>query len=199
MKYIKYTYTDAVTGQSIFDTPAANGPANPQVPGIEFGFAAESEYPTNYPTFYGTAPDTSSLEVPGVLGELTGAEYQAALDAETLAREAKVRSNRASQIAARRYAAEVSGITVEGMPIATDRDSNSLITGAALAASLDPSYSVQWKTSDGFVTLSAAQILGLASAVRARVQACFNREAVLLGAVADGTITSEMLEEGWPV
>jgi len=34
--------------------------------------------------------------------------------------------------------------------------------------------------------------------VRAFVQACFNREAELLGAVADGSITAEMLEEGWP-
>ena len=102
-------------------------------------------------------------------------------------------------IAARRYTAETAGTTVEGMPIDTGRDSQGLITGAALAAMLDPAYSVRWKTVAGFVDLKSQQIIGVASAVRAFVQASFDREAVLLGAVADGSITAEMLEEGWPV
>ena len=101
-------------------------------------------------------------------------------------------------IAARRWLAETSGTTVEGMPIDTGRDSQGLITGAALAAMLDPAYSVRWKTVAGFVDLTAQQIIGVASAVRTFVQASFDREAVLLGAVADGSITAEMLEEGWP-
>lgn len=101
-------------------------------------------------------------------------------------------------IAARRYTAETAGTTVEGMPIDTGRDSQGLITGAAVAAMLDPAYSVRWKTVAGFVDLTAQQIIGVASAVRAFVQASFDREAVLLDAVADGTITAEMLEEGWP-
>ena len=40
--------------------------------------------------------------------------------------------------------------------------------------------------------------MGIASQVRAFVKACFNRDAELMGAVADGSITAEMLEEGWP-
>ena len=105
----------------------------------------------------------------------------------------------AGRIAARRWLAETSGTTVEGMPIDTGRDSQGLITGAALAAMLDPAYSVRWKTVAGFVDLTAQQIIGVASAVRTFVQASFDREAVLLGAVADGSITAEMLEEGWPM
>ena len=101
-------------------------------------------------------------------------------------------------IAARRYTAETAGTTVEGMPIDTGRDSQGLITGAAVAAMLAPAYSVRWKTVAGFVDLTSQQIIGVASAVRAFVQASFDREAVLLGAVADGSITTEMLEEGWP-
>ena len=101
-------------------------------------------------------------------------------------------------IAARRWLAETSGTTFDGMPIDTGRDSQGLITGAALAAMLDPAYSVRWKTVAGFVDLTAQQIIGVASAVRAFVQACFNREAELLDAVVDGSITAEMLEEGWP-
>lgn len=102
-------------------------------------------------------------------------------------------------ISTRRYKSETSGITVNTMPIATDRDSQGLITGAAVAALLDSDYSLNWKTSAGFIELSAVQILSLASAVRAHVQASFDREAQLLAAVADGSITAAMLEEGWPV
>lgn len=102
-------------------------------------------------------------------------------------------------IAARRYVAEISGTTIQGMPIDTGRDSQALITGAALQAVIDPEYSVHWKTADGFVDLTAQQVIGVASAVRAFVQACFNRESELLDQVTDGSITGDMLEQGWPV
>ena len=101
-------------------------------------------------------------------------------------------------IAARRFQVETGGVTVADVQINTDRDSQSLLTGAAFAASLDPGYHIKWKAATGFVDLTGEQILGIASQVRAFVQACFNREAELLGAVADGSITAQMLEEGWP-
>lgn len=118
---------------------------------------------------------------------------------EKAARDEEVTAQWADQIAARRFQVETGGVTVEGVQINTDRDSQSLLTGAAFAASLDPGYHIKWKAATGFVDLTGEQILGIASQVRAFVQACFNREAKLLGAVADGSITSEMLEEGWPV
>jgi hypothetical protein len=101
-------------------------------------------------------------------------------------------------IAASRYTAEMAGTVVQGMAIATDDRSQGLITGAALAAMLDAGYTIKWKTAEGFVELTGAQIIGVASAVRAYVQACFDREADLLAAVADGSMTAAMLEEGWP-
>jgi hypothetical protein len=119
--------------------------------------------------------------------------------AEKAARDAAIAERWADQIAARRFVAETSGTIIDGMPIDTGRDSQGLITGAALQAMIDSSYSLHWKTSAGFVELTAQQILGVATAVRAYVQACFNREADLLAAVADGSITQEMVEESWPV
>ena len=118
--------------------------------------------------------------------------------AEKAARDEEVTAQWADQIAARRFQVETGGVTVEGVQINTDRDSQSLLTGAAFAASLDPGYHIKWKAATGFVDLTGEQILGIASQVRAFVQACFNREAELLGAVADGSIAAEMLEEGWP-
>lgn len=103
-----------------------------------------------------------------------------------------------SAIAARRYRAEVSGITVGGMAVATDRDSQGLITGAAFAASLDPNYTCNWKAEAGFVKLDAKTLISVAQAVRAHVQACFDREATLLAAVKGGTYTPDMLDQNWP-
>lgn len=104
----------------------------------------------------------------------------------------------AEAIASRRYQAEVAGITLAGMHINTDDRSKLLINGAALDATIDPEYVMQWKMANGFVELTAGQVIGIARAVRAHVQACFDREAELLAALEAGTLTDEMLEQGWP-
>lgn len=101
-------------------------------------------------------------------------------------------------IAARRYEAEIGGITLNGMQIDTDDRSKLLINGAALEATIDPTYVMQWKTPGGFIELPAQQIIGIARAVRAHVQACFDREAELLAALEAGTLTPAMLEQDWP-
>lgn len=104
----------------------------------------------------------------------------------------------AAVIAARRYEAEVGGLVLNGMQIDTDDRSKLLINGAALEATIDPAYMMQWKTPGGFIELTAQQVIGIARAVRAHVQACFDREAELLAALDAGTLTAAMLNEGWP-
>jgi len=96
-------------------------------------------------------------------------------------------------IAAARYEAETGGVTVAGVTVRTDRESQALITGAALTVMQDSEYSCQWKTADGFVELNALQILGVADAVREHVQAAFDREADLLGDIEEAQ-TPEDLE-----
>lgn len=68
MKYIKFTYVDAVTGVSVIDSPASNGPSFPNVVGLEYVWARESRYPTDTPEFFGTCPEGSDMRTPGVLG-----------------------------------------------------------------------------------------------------------------------------------
>lgn len=117
---------------------------------------------------------------------------------EKAAAEAEQREQITQQIAGRRWQAEVAGIDIGGMRIDTGRDIQALITGATVQAMLDPSYALRWKTPDGFVDLTAEQIIGVATAARAHVQAAFNREAELLEALEAGTFTPEMLDQGWP-
>lgn len=109
-----------------------------------------------------------------------------------------IQPNVGSVIAGTRYDFETAGITINGQPIDTGRDSQALITGAALSALMDPAYVCNWKTSTGAVSLNAEQLKVIATAVRAHVQACFDREIALLAAVAAGTYTEAMLAEGWP-
>lgn len=112
-------------------------------------------------------------------------------------RAAEARALLAGRIKARRDAAIATGLEVAGIAVATDETSQNRIAGAALAALVDPGLRVQWKLpSGGFVTLEATQILAIAGAVRAHVQACFDREAVLLAVLEAGETPA--LEEGWP-
>jgi len=108
-----------------------------------------------------------------------------------------VEQNKA-RIAARRYQEEIKGITVNGSQIKTDHASQMKMIGAALAATIDPAKTRKWKAGGGFVDINAATTVAVAQAVDAHVQACFDREAVLVAAVDAGTYTSSMLDEGWP-
>lgn len=127
--------------------------------------------------------------------QATIAQLQAQLAELTKPAEATVQE----RIASRRYQAQVSGTTLEGMQIDTSTDSQALITGAALAAVLDSAYVCRWKMADGTrVELDAKMIIAVASAVRDHIQACYDREDELLTAVAEGTFTDAMLDQGWP-
>lgn len=113
----------------------------------------------------------------------------------------ELKAQKKAEIASARYAAETAGTTVNGVLIDTGRDSQALITGAALAAMLDSEYSLNWKTANGFIHLSAPEIIAVAQTVRAHVQACFDREAELC-ALVDAAKTKEELDEiiiSWPV
>ena len=100
-----------------------------------------------------------------------------------------LRNRKYREIATARYNAEIAGI--DG--IKTDRESQALITGAALKAMQDSEYSCRWKGVGGFIELTAPQILAIADAVRAHVQSCFDRESELV-ALVDAAETVEAVE-----
>lgn len=113
----------------------------------------------------------------------------------------ELKAEKRAEIAAARYEREIAGVTVNGVLIDTGRDSQALITGAAVAAMLNESYSLNWKTTSGFIHLTAPEIIAVAQAVRAHVQACFDREGELV-ALVDAAETAEDLDEiiiSWPI
>ena len=56
MQYLQFTYVDVVTGVPVTDEPPRNGPAMPDVDGIQFAWARERQYPTLTPELFGTCP-----------------------------------------------------------------------------------------------------------------------------------------------
>lgn len=89
MKYIKFTYVDAITGVSVAAEPALNGTKFPAVSGLEYVWARESAYPTPVPEFFGTCPDASPTQIDGVLGVFVEADFTAMQADEMNARAAK--------------------------------------------------------------------------------------------------------------
>lgn len=67
---------DAETGISVAVEPAMNGTKFPNVAGLEFVWARESDYPTPTPEFFGTCPADSVTEVTGVLGVFSQQDWE---------------------------------------------------------------------------------------------------------------------------
>ncbi len=101
----------------------------------------------------------------------------------TLRDVAPLKAQKLAEIAAWRYNLEVGGVTVGGMPVSTDRDSQNKYLAARTVAKEDNTYTVNWKTEAGFVQLTAMQIIAIADAVRTHVQAAYDAEAVHIVAV----------------
>ena len=105
------------------------------------------------------------------------------------------------QAAAVRYFVETSGLVIDGIRIATDDRSKTLIAGKWNRAMLakqdgDTAWTCRFKTPAGWVTLDADQMIGIGLAVENHVQHCFDREGEIVEAVEAGQDFD--LCAGWP-
>jgi len=76
-----------------------------------------------------------------------------------------------SYISVYRRQKENGGITVSGVSVKTDTE-----TRASLLGAVQLKTAIDWKTDNGFVTLTPAQISGIATAVGQHIQKCFSAE-----------------------
>ncbi len=88
---IKFTYVDAITGVPMNESPCANGPTLPT--GASIDFSNESQWPCDYPIFYGHGEIA-----PGVIDVLTQADYDSALAQETEQRAVRAEIERKARI-----------------------------------------------------------------------------------------------------
>ena len=86
---------------------------------------------------------------------------------------------------ARRYQTETGGVTINGVPFATDDRSKLLLTGARSAAQADATFKTPWVAADGSThQLAAADVIAVSNAVLAHVNACFTAFATLAAGLA---------------
>jgi hypothetical protein len=116
-------------------------------------------------------------------------------------------SEKIKAVAAKRYAVETGGITINGAEIDTDRDSQALLTGAWCYAQQSPGKRVNWKGKNGWANLGKNEISAIAEAVGDHIQACFTKERAHVEAlqqIASGVgatvahIEAYDIDAGWP-
>lgn len=92
--------------------------------------------------------------------------------------------NFSQHLAALRYEKEVSGITVTGVPISTERGEHRMVMSQLLlTAKGDSEFSIRLKTINGFVTLTASQIISACQAMLHYIASCFAVEDTAIQAV----------------
>lgn len=90
-----------------------------------------------------------------------------------------------------RWRKEVGGVTVAGLPVATDDRSKQMIIGARIAADFDADWTTQWVGADGSIyPIDAAAIVAISDAVQAHVNACFAAYASVKADIDGGIITT---------
>jgi hypothetical protein len=93
--------------------------------------------------------------------------------------------------AQKRWEKEVGGITVAGVPLATDDRAKLMIVGARVAADADPNWSTVWQGDDGNAyPLNASAMIAISNAVQAHVAGCFATFATVKGSIDNGSITT---------
>lgn len=80
------------------------------------------------------------------------------------------------------------GLTINSIAIQTDAETQTALLGASIAAKEDSTYTVEWKTDNGFTTLDAVTIIFISTAVRNHVQKCFTIEKRVIDLLEAGTI-----------
>jgi uncharacterized protein DUF4376 len=107
-----------------------------------------------------------------------------------------------TDLASLRWDIQNGGTIMNGIPVPTDSDTQRNILGARLEVVIDPTYSVNWKTPIGFMTLDANTIGAMSEAIRTHIQLCFDNEAAHITSINALNTPQEVITydftTGWP-
>lgn len=113
-----------------------------------------------------------------------------------------LKADKKAAATARRFRAETGGLSFGGATVATDRESQALITGAYNAAKNGVIATFDFKAASGWIQIDAATMIALGEALAAYIQACFTNEKAkhaAIDAAADAAAVAAVnLETGWP-
>ena len=95
--------------------------------------------------------------------------------------------------AQKRYDFEVGGINVGGIDVRTDRFTVDRIYQARFLASLDNTFTTDWKLGDGsFLTIDAATITAISDGVTAHIKDSFQKEKAANDSITAATTIQEL-------
>lgn len=90
----------------------------------------------------------------------------------------------------KRWLVTAKGVAVNGVSLATDDNSQTKISQIKQAFDIGTVTSITFKTSNGFMTVDAAQVTIFYNAVVAHVQSCFAAEAAAVQAINNNTASN---------
>lgn len=98
-----------------------------------------------------------------------------------------LRADLLAQAAARRWEVETGGITVDGVEIRTDRESQAMLSGAITFCDLENQAVINWKAANGWEQIEETGLRAIALAVGRHIQEQFTIEAALAEAINAAT------------
>lgn len=119
------------------------------------------------------------------------ANNQAVPLVETVMDESTKKALLLAYAADKRWKKETGGTVIGGIPMSSDRETQSKLTAAFLLAQFDSKTVFSWKVGGDFVEISADMVKAIAVGVGKFVQACYKAESVVIEEINNGTIVSE--------
>lgn len=171
--YVIYTQVDAKTGIPAYQVLMRSGPKMPD--GIEFLFALESQYPAEFPVFYGT---TDRDDLPDWIEVITQEQFDADLATEMQARHDKLLAQKVAQSASERWRVETGGITLEnGAFVNTAEKDQNRISNAYSSLKNGLLDQIDFKGANGWAVMTLVELEPIAQAVSKHVSTyCFGAE-----------------------
>ena len=101
------------------------------------------------------------------------------------------------QLADARWREEISGFTYNGHEFHSDRESQDRFFQAYMASLSDPSFTVTWKTKDGWLEMTASDFIALYNEFQTFLQGLYQKEKALQEQVEAATTIEELNEVEW--
>lgn len=113
----------------------------------------------------------------------------------------EVKADKLAALASYRFDVETAGISVGGVNIKTDRESQAMLTGAYTLMTMDPSRQINWKGGNKWSHTDNVTLAAVALAVGNHVQSCFDKEEAHYNAIVVLTSIEEVknydFSTGW--
>tara|TARA_R110000772_G_scaffold158_8_gene745 strand:+ start:2109 stop:2684 length:576 start_codon:yes stop_codon:yes gene_type:complete len=139
--------------------------------------------------------DGSLTDFDGYIQNAKHQKYLSSLDQNDLEKSKKLSRD---YYAEKRYDYEVSGTSVGGLAVRTDRFTVDRIYQARVLAKEDAAFTTDWKLGDGtFVTLDAATVIVIGDAVTVHLKDAFSKEKVANQSIDAATTIAELESIIW--